>query len=240
VGSGLHKYVASDEIHAPYFRVYADETERLADTGFIASDVNRKALQESDNTEWILSNHSPITWQQVGGAGTDPDAIHDNVSGEINAISEKASPVGADLIVIEDSADSYNKKKAQITNLPTGSDADAIHDNVSGEIAAVTEKTTPVGADLLLIEDSEATNAKKRLQVTNLPVPAVEDEFTPTNGQVTFILSQTPKNPASLQFLVNGVTADDGDDYTLSGTTITWLNNLFTMETTDKVLARYS
>lgn len=49
-----------------------------------------------------------------------------------------------------------------------GSDTTAIHSNVSGEIAAVTEKTTPVGADLLLIEDSAATNAKKRLQISNL------------------------------------------------------------------------
>ncbi len=48
------------------------------------------------------------------------------------------------------------------------SDADAIHDNVSGEIAPVTEKVTPVNADLVLIEDSEASNAKKRVQIGNL------------------------------------------------------------------------
>jgi microcystin-dependent protein len=47
-------------------------------------------------------------------------------------------------------------------------DADAIHDNVAGEIAAVTEKATPVSADLLLIEDSADSNNKKRLQVGNI------------------------------------------------------------------------
>ena len=47
----------------------------------------------------------------------------------------------------------------------------AIHDNVAAEISAVTEKTTPVAADLLLIEDSAASNAKKRLQIGNLPNP---------------------------------------------------------------------
>jgi hypothetical protein len=52
--------------------------------------------------------------------GTDDDAIHDNVAGEINAITEKTTPVGADLLLIEDSADSNNKKKVQITNLPSG------------------------------------------------------------------------------------------------------------------------
>ena len=51
----------------------------------------------------------------------------------------------------------------------TTTDADAIHDNVSAEISAITEKTTPVSADLVLIEDSAASNAKKRLQIGNLP-----------------------------------------------------------------------
>ena len=49
-------------------------------------------------------------------------------------------------------------------------DGDAIHDDVSGEIAAVTEKGSPVSGDLLLIEDSEDGNTKKRIQVGNLPV----------------------------------------------------------------------
>ena len=48
-------------------------------------------------------------------------------------------------------------------------DNDAIHDNVAAEISAVTEKVTPVSADLVIIEDSAAANAKKRVQVGNLP-----------------------------------------------------------------------
>lgn len=54
------------------------------------------------------------------GAGVDADAIHDNVAGEINAIAEKGSPVSGDLLLIEDSADSNNKKRVQIGNLPGG------------------------------------------------------------------------------------------------------------------------
>jgi hypothetical protein len=69
--------------------------------------------------------------------------------------------------------------------------------------------------------------------------PWTEDEFTPTNGQVTFILSQTPTDLSSLMVNVNGVTADEGTDYTVSGTTVTWLNNLYSMETTDFVVVRY-
>jgi hypothetical protein len=50
-----------------------------------------------------------------------------------------------------------------------GSDPDAIHDNVAGEIAAVTAKGTPVAGDFLLIEDSAASNAKKRITIGSLP-----------------------------------------------------------------------
>ena len=50
-----------------------------------------------------------------------------------------------------------------------GSDTTAVHDNVAGEIAAITEKTAPASADLLLIEDSAASNAKKKVQIGNLP-----------------------------------------------------------------------
>lgn len=66
--------------------------------------------------------------------------------------------------------------------------------------------------------------------------PWVEDEFDPTNGQVTFIISQAPTDANSLTFLVNGVVSDDVTDYTISGQTITWLDNLFVMDTSDKVL----
>lgn len=63
----------------------------------------------------------------------------------------------------------------------TASDADAIHDNVSGEISAVTEKAMPVGDDLLLIEDSAASNAKKRVKISNAlryVIPEVTDGIT--------------------------------------------------------------
>lgn len=51
----------------------------------------------------------------------------------------------------------------------SSSDPNAIHDNVSGEISAITEKVSPASGDHLLIEDSAASNAKKRVQVGNLP-----------------------------------------------------------------------
>jgi hypothetical protein len=122
-----------------------------------------------------------------GASGTDADAIHDNVAAEINAITSKGTPVGADVIVLEDSADSWAKKKATITSLPgggPGSDTTAIHDDTAGEINAITTKGTPVGADVIVLEDSAAGFAKKKATITSLP-----------SGSSTFTaLTDTPSN----------------------------------------------
>lgn len=66
-----------------------------------------------------------------------------------------------------------------------------------------------------------------------------EDEFTPTLGQVSFILSEAPGDLESLKFIVNGIEYDRDVDYNISGVTITWLDVPFTMETDDKVIVRY-
>jgi hypothetical protein len=47
-------------------------------------------------------------------------------------------------------------------------DADAIHVDESGEINGLTEKTTPVAGDFVVIEDSEDGFAKKKVDVDNL------------------------------------------------------------------------
>jgi len=105
----------------------------------------------------------------------DPDAIHDNIAGEIVSIAEKVAPANADVLVIEDSAAGDVKKRVQIVNLPGGADPNAIHVNAAGEIAGIAEKVAPINADLLVSEDSAAGNIKKRIQAGNLPAGADPD-----------------------------------------------------------------
>ncbi len=49
----------------------------------------------------------------------DPDAIHDNVAAEVSALTEKATPVAGDHLLIEDSAAGNAKKRAQVGSLPS-------------------------------------------------------------------------------------------------------------------------
>jgi len=66
-----------------------------------------------------------------------------------------------------------------------------------------------------------------------------EDEFIATAAQITFILSQAPRDPESFGLYVNGVLINDVVNYTLSGVTVTWLNILFVMGAGDEVIAKY-
>ena len=59
-------------------------------------------------------------WIPDPSGATDTDAIHVNVDGEIDGLTEKSIPVIGDLVVIESAADSFAKRKVQIGNLPGG------------------------------------------------------------------------------------------------------------------------
>lgn len=69
-------------------------------------------------------------------------------------------------------------------------------------------------------------------------LPWIQEEFTPTTGQITFIISNLPTDVASFEFNVDGVLFDEGADYTISGSTITWINSIV-LKPVDKVIVRY-
>jgi hypothetical protein len=58
------------------------------------------------------------------------------------------------------------------TTQATGTDATAVHDNVAGEISAITEKGSPAAGDWLIIEDAGAGNVKKKVNWSSLPSAA--------------------------------------------------------------------
>lgn len=72
------------------------------------------------------------------------------------------------------------------------------------------------------------------------PQEQIDTLSVPSDGFVTYTLSQTPSNPAAVAVEVNGVTyrASSGH-FTVVGTTLTWLNIFFPLLTADAVVARY-
>ena len=90
-------------------------------------------------------------------AGDDANAIHKNKAAEFFSIDEKTSTKSTDLLLIEDSDDNWNKKKLKVANLSAAHDQQAIHKDVAAEIVTITNKSTPVGGDIFVIENSEDT-----------------------------------------------------------------------------------
>lgn len=158
----------------------------------------------------LLNMWNGTTWLSIPSGGGDATAIHVDTANEIFNIAGKTLPIGSDVLVIEDSADSYNKKSILIQSIDhdsllnfqqnehidwtvdqggtlinsanyisggDGSDGTAIHDNLSGEIATIAAKTNPVGNDFLLIEDSQDTNFKKSVTITNLSKAVDHDQL---------------------------------------------------------------
>ena len=115
-----------------------------------------------------------------GGGGTDANAVHVNVGGEINGITAKGTPTSSDILLIEDAADSSNKKKITIADLPATSDANAVHVNASNEITAITEKTSVDNQDEFIIEDSDASYVKKSITRKNIIKPISNSVETAT------------------------------------------------------------
>jgi len=65
--SALHgEQTVSNGIHIIHSYEYADASARSAATGFTSADVGKVAKQTSNNSFWLLTNHSPITWNQIG------------------------------------------------------------------------------------------------------------------------------------------------------------------------------
>ncbi len=68
-------------------------------------------------TDTLFIDGVEQTTPTVPVAGIDSTAVHDNVAGEVNAVAVKATLEANDLVLIEDSGDSFNKKKATIGSL---------------------------------------------------------------------------------------------------------------------------
>jgi hypothetical protein len=75
----------------PWSWDYADATARLAAVGFTAADVDRFAIQRSDDTIWRLTNHSPITWAQLD-TGWNQDWIAELIATIIGAAEFDGAP----------------------------------------------------------------------------------------------------------------------------------------------------
>jgi hypothetical protein len=74
----------SDGIHIPYAFEYSDATARISATGLTTSDIGKFARQIDNNTIWILTNNSPVTWGKTISIVTQTEAGLMSATDKIN------------------------------------------------------------------------------------------------------------------------------------------------------------
>jgi hypothetical protein len=92
------------------------------------------------------------------------------------------------------------------------------------------------------ITTNAVTGSTHTHEITGIPTlgAPVADAYTPTLGQTAFTLSQTPRADYLFLLTLNGAIQLESTDFTVSGTSLTWLNaGGITLKTTDSLVARY-
>jgi len=194
------------------------------------------------------SNPHNVTKTQVGLGNVTNDAQLKRADGDINSFTEKTAPVSADILLLEDSASSYTKKKVQIGNLPasggsstfTGlSDTPADYTGQAGNVVAV--KSTEDGVEFVdaasgdmtkavydtndngIVDNSEKLNGMTAFSLQNITGTNI-DWNVATYAKITLSANTTltftaPNQPAHLTL---EVIQDSTGGYTLTFPTIKW------------------
>lgn len=171
------------------------------------ADVNAPAPDDGDVLTWDAVAEEWVPEAPAGGGGASDAADLTYTPVALADWDGAADPGNAD-----DAFDQLAERVADLEDIPGGTDANAIHDNQAGEIAAIAEKTSPASTDLILIEDSADSNAKKRVQIGNLPSgggdawdyqtlvdgATISWDLSNGNAQVTLGGDRTLANPTNM------------------------------------------
>jgi len=132
--------------------------------------------------------------------GADSTALHDNLSSEISSIANKATPTTSDFLLIEDAADSNNKKSITISSLPSSSIA---HSATTGQTANDhhNQQHALGGAD-----HTSATLAELNSLVSDATLD--DSSATRTPSAHTIVSHDTTATGAELDTLTDGSNAD--------------------------------
>lgn len=142
-------------VQTPYLKVHFQDFTKtnLARTTDVDTKEDDLGAPSSDG-QFLSSTVAGVrSWADAPTTGTDVDAIHDNVAGEINAVTEKATPVAADVILIEDSADGFTKKRISLTNLLGGGSAPTPQPGPNDFRYGLSQQSDPALVDFLSLTD---------------------------------------------------------------------------------------
>ena len=179
-----------------------------------------------------IANPHSVTKTQVGLGNVTNDAQLKRAANDFNTFTTKSSPVGGDIILIEDSADSGNKKYITISNINhqtlfgagTNTHAqidahiastsnphsvtkaqvglgnvtdDAQLKRAANDFTSFPNKTLAIATDVFLIEDSGSAGAKKYVSLNQIDHQGLNGAGSNTHSQIDAHIAST-SNPHSV------------------------------------------
>jgi hypothetical protein len=157
-------------------------------------------LGDDDHSQYLNTSRHTAT----NHAGLDTTAIHDNTPAEINALALKGAPVAADVIIIEDSADSWNKKKAAISTIGGGAASSVTFDDSAfDKFLDSLDDTTDFLQDILDLIDEQAVEVVESTTAPATTYPGllwVDTDAANTVGEPLVVMAY-----AATSTLTNGV-----------------------------------
>lgn len=118
--AGANITITYDAVGKPTFATSGSSSIIVQTNGVDVATNSVVNFIAGSNISLLATNNTgdgKVDIQVVSTGAGDSDAIHDNVAGEIAAVADKASPASGDHILIEDSADSDNKKDVTLGSL---------------------------------------------------------------------------------------------------------------------------
>jgi hypothetical protein len=148
--------------------------------------------------------------------GADDTALHVDEPNELSVVTEKTTPADGDYVILEDSADGYNKKKMSFYNIyfhdPHGSEFFHTGDDSQSDTSATTfqtklslSMTNPPTGTYVIIYSYEFTSSSsskyvecKLEQTTNGGSPVIHSQPRYVTGQVDAFMSSAGHSVATL------------------------------------------
>ena len=156
----------------------ADQTDSEIETAYnnqvsVVTQAEAEAGTATTVRRWTAQRVAQAIAALASGGSTDDDAIHDNVASEISAITAKGTITASDIFLIEDAADSNNKKRItgqEIIDLIGGGGAPGVSQAITSmKFGAATGQAASSGTaySIKVIPEYDLTVSRMQCYVSN-------------------------------------------------------------------------
>lgn len=213
-----HVDAPAGEIHVWANWEVADSTARLALT-VAAGDVGKVAWQQDDDSFWLLTDDSPMTWVQVAGA-TPPSHTHAStaITDFAEAVEDK---IGAKVIAGTGISVSYNDGTGEttVTNTAAGG---------SGGFGDVVGPASAVDSEVAIFHSTTGKVIKRASGsgIAKLTSGVLSTVTAPSGAIVGDTDTQTLTNKTLTSPVVNQINDSNGNEVVKYGSTASAVNEV--------------